>query len=119
MKTIDCGIVKTIRVPHQQFESIKNKAKYLMIQDKDKGDVLTFALIGETVASDPFKVATHVKGIFIGKDGSMGFKYGKEYEFYTYYHNKCIHLKTKDGLWCPYSNIEKLLENWRIIDGMS
>ena len=91
MKTIDCGIVKTIRVPHQQFESIKNKAKYLMIQDKDKGDVLTFALIGETVASDPFKVATHVKGIFIGKDGSMGFNNGKEYEFNTYYNNKSIH----------------------------
>ena len=74
MGKVDFSIIKTMRVSHQQFESIKNKAKYLTIQDKDKGDVLTFALIGETVASNPFKVAKHVKGIFIGKDGSMGFK---------------------------------------------
>lgn len=46
MSKIDFSIIKTVRVPHQQFESIKNKAKYLMIQDKDKGDVLTFVLIG-------------------------------------------------------------------------
>lgn len=24
-----------------------------------------------------------MRGIFIGKDGSMGFMYGKEYQFYT------------------------------------
>ena len=57
-----------------------------------------------------------MKGIFIGKDGSMGFKYGKEYEFHTYCQRDCLHLKTKNGLWCPYSNMEKLLENWRIIN---
>lgn len=56
-----------------------------------------------------------MRGIFIGKDGSMGFKYGKEYEFHTYCQRGYLHLKTTNGLWCPYSNMEKLLENWRIV----
>ena len=42
MNKIDFSIIKTVRVPHQQFESIKNKAKYLIIQDKKNGDVLAF-----------------------------------------------------------------------------
>ena len=74
MGKIDFSIIKTVRVPHQQFESIKNKAKHLMIQDKDNGDVLTFAPIEKTAASNPFRAVTHVKGIFVGKDSSMGFK---------------------------------------------
>ena len=57
-----------------------------------------------------------MRGIFIGKDGSMGFKRGKKYEFHTYCQRDCLHLKTTNGLWCPYSNMEKLLENWRIVD---
>ena len=42
MGKIDFSIIKIVRVPHQQFESIKNKAKYLMVQDKKNGDVLAF-----------------------------------------------------------------------------
>lgn len=116
MDKIDFSMIKTVRVPHQQFESIKNKAKYLMIQDKDKGDVLTFSLACETVSSNTFKAVTHVKGIFVGKDGSMGFKRGKEYQFTTCIRHNMLCVVTSDGLWCPYSNMEKLLENWRIID---
>ena len=116
MGKIDFSIIKTVRVPHQQFESIKNKAKYLIIQDKDNGDVLTFAPIRKTVVSNPFKAVTHVKGIFVGKDGSMGFKRGKEYQFTTCIRHNMLCIVTSDGLWCPYSNMEKLLENWRIID---
>lgn len=44
MKRLDCSMIRTLRVPHQQFEAIKNKAKYLEIVDKDKGDVITFVL---------------------------------------------------------------------------
>ena len=42
MYKIDFSIIVTVRVPHQQFESIKNKAKYLIIQDKKNGDVLAY-----------------------------------------------------------------------------
>ena len=42
MGKIDFSIIKTVRVSHQQFESIKNKAKYLIIQDKDNGNIMTF-----------------------------------------------------------------------------
>lgn len=116
MGKIDFSIIKTVRVHHQQFESIKNKVKYLMIQDKDNGDVLTFAPIGKTAASNPFRAVTHVKGIFVGKDGSMGFRRGKEYQFTTCIRHNMLCVVTSDDLWCPYSNMEKLLENWRIID---
>ena len=55
-----------------------------------------------------------LKGKFIGKDGSMGFVYGKKYKLYTWCERNYLFLKTSDGLWCPYSNLEKLLENWII-----
>ena len=58
-----------------------------------------------------------IRGIFIGQDGSMGFEYGKEYQFYTWIENNYLFLKTSEGLWCPYSNLEKLLDNWKIVDG--
>lgn len=53
-------------------------------------------------------------GVFVGKDGSMGFVYGKTYTFYTYCPSNCICIRTTDRLWCPYENLEKLLENWVI-----
>lgn len=42
MKRIDCSMIRTLYVPHQQFVAIKNKAEFLEIVDKDKGDVITF-----------------------------------------------------------------------------
>ena len=57
-----------------------------------------------------------MKGIFIGKDGSMGFKHGKEYQFYTWCERNYLFLKTSNGLWCPYGSMEKMLENWRILN---
>lgn len=57
-----------------------------------------------------------MKGIFIGKDGRMGFEHGKEYQFYTWCERNYLFLKTSDGLWCPYSSMEKLLDNWRILN---
>lgn len=55
-------------------------------------------------------------GKFIGQNGSMGFKYGTTYKFQTYCEDKCICIKTSNGLWCPYENLEKLLENWIIYE---
>ena len=51
-------------------------------------------------------------GTFIGRDGSMGFKHGRSYGFITYCKNDVLILRTIEGLYCPYSNLEKLLENW-------
>lgn len=116
MSKIDFSIIRTVRVPHKQFESIKHKAKYLMIQDKDKGSVIGFVRVDDDKNTNSFKVGKLTTGVFSGKNGSMGFKYGEEYKFFTYYDAGYLHLKTTNGLWCPYSNIEKLLENWRIID---
>ena len=42
MDKIDFSIIRHVRVPHQQFEAIKNNAKYLMVEDKENGDVLVF-----------------------------------------------------------------------------
>ena len=42
MKRIDCSMIRTLYVPHQQFVAIKNKAEFLEIVDKDNGDVITF-----------------------------------------------------------------------------
>lgn len=62
-----------------------------------------------------------MKAEFIGKDGSEGFVKGKEYEIETSVGSK---LCSRDGLlWvndknsvleCPYTNLEKLLENWKL-----
>lgn len=41
MGKIDCSIIKTVRVPHEQFESIKNKAKYLIVEDRYNGEILS------------------------------------------------------------------------------
>ena len=116
MNKIDFSIIKTVRVPHQQFESIKNKAKYLITQDKKNGDVLAFVRDDGDKNTEPFKVGKLTTGIFVGKNGSMGFKRGEEYKFFTYYYAGYLHLTTVNGLWCPYGSMEKLLENWRIID---
>lgn len=115
MSKIDFSIIRNVRVPHKQFEAIKNKAKYLIIEDKNNGDVLSFVRIDDSNNSKPFKIGKPTKGVFIGKNGSMGFENGEEYKFFIYYDSGYLHLKTTNGLWCPYSNMAKLLENWRII----
>ena len=60
-----------------------------------------------------------MQGIFIGKDGSMGFEYGKEYQFNTFIRDNMLYMRTTGGLWCPYGSLEKMLENWRILSQTS
>lgn len=42
MAKLDCSMIRNVRVPHQQFEAIKNKAKYLMVEDRDSGEIISF-----------------------------------------------------------------------------
>ena len=59
---------------------------------------------------------SNIKGRFIGQNGSCGFYRGKIYRVSTFCKNNWIILKTSDGLWCPYGSLEKLLENWNILE---
>ena len=39
MSKLDFSMIRNVRVPHQQFEAIKNKAKYLIVEDRENGEV--------------------------------------------------------------------------------
>lgn len=56
-----------------------------------------------------------MKAVFTGKDGSMGFKKGKEYQIKTRVKGGYLWLiDLKTGNSCPYSRLETLLDNWRL-----
>lgn len=42
MVKLDFSMIRKVRVPHQQFDAIKNKAKYLIVEDRDNGKILSF-----------------------------------------------------------------------------
>lgn len=42
MNGLDCSMIRNVRVPHEQFVAIKNKAQYLIVEDRDKGGCITF-----------------------------------------------------------------------------
>ena len=42
MNRLDCSMIRNVRVPHEQFVAIKNKAGYLIVEDRDKGGCITF-----------------------------------------------------------------------------
>lgn len=39
---LDCSMIRNVRVPHEQFIAIKNKAQYLIVEDRDKGGCINF-----------------------------------------------------------------------------
>lgn len=56
-----------------------------------------------------------MRAVFTGKDGSMGFKKGKEYQIETRVKNGylwVVDLSTGNSF--PYESLESLLENWRL-----
>lgn len=63
-----------------------------------------------------------VKAEFIGKDGSMGFCKGRTYQIRTDVKansNGKVFLWVYDinsKLYCPYSRLETMLDNWMLID---
>lgn len=63
-----------------------------------------------------------MRAVFIGKDYSMGFRYGKEYKIKTWIESRFFtkkgYLWVKDinsNLYCLYSRVETFLKNWKII----
>ena len=51
---------------------------------------------------------------FIGKDRSMGFRRGQWYRIIAIEEQfKHVVLREASGLFCPYSNVGKMLENWK------
>ena len=54
MNEIDFSIIRTVRVPHQQFVAIKNKAQCVIIEDKNKGDALTFSRVDDNKDAEEF-----------------------------------------------------------------
>lgn len=42
MYKLDFSMIRTVRVPHQQFKAIKNKARHLIVEDKNNGEILLF-----------------------------------------------------------------------------
>ena len=56
----------------------------------------------------------YYKMTFIGKDGSMGFKYGKTYELSLTNQNNYIVIRcSSPAVTCPYTTVGTFLENWR------
>lgn len=56
-----------------------------------------------------------MKAVFTGKDGSMGFKKGKEYQIKTRVKSGFLWvIDLNTGNSCPYGALEPLLDNWRL-----
>ena len=56
-----------------------------------------------------------MKAVFIGKNGSMGFKKGKKYQIKTRVEGGCLWvIDLNTGKTCPYGSLEPLLDNWKI-----
>lgn len=55
------------------------------------------------------------RAIFVGADGSMGFRRGESYTIELSYDDNRDWLIVRSGrLWCPYSNLTSLLKNWQV-----
>ena len=53
---------------------------------------------------------------FIGADGSMGLKKGEVYELKTSIISGILQVRWRKEFCCPYSSLEKFLENWERSD---
>lgn len=59
-------------------------------------------------------IVTYLK--FVGDDGSQGFRYGREYKIRISKVADHFIVETESGLYCPYSSIKTLLQNWSVIE---
>ena len=52
--SLDCSMIRHVRVPHEQFVAIKNKAECLIVEDKDKGGCVCFERV-KNISIDDMK----------------------------------------------------------------
>lgn len=61
MNRLDCSMIRNVRVPHEQFVAIKNKAQYLIVEDRDKGGCITFTRDKEMSDEEADKMLDNMK----------------------------------------------------------
>lgn len=67
MSKLDFSMIRNVRVPHQQFEAIKNKAKYLIVEDRENGEVLSFIRNNSENKTESIMDGLNHKGILYSK----------------------------------------------------
>lgn len=55
---------------------------------------------------------------FIGRDGSLGLKYGQNYEIKAIKGKSPINIVIDNKIGCPYSTIEAFFANWKVPEGL-
>lgn len=60
-----------------------------------------------------------MKARYIGKDGSRGFENGRIYHIKTDIQRNWLWVYDNESKkrYCPYTNLEKMLENWELLQG--
>ena len=61
MNRLDCSMIRNVRVPHEQFVAIKNKAQYLIVEDRDKGGCINFTRDKEMSDEEADKMINDMK----------------------------------------------------------
>lgn len=96
MNIIDLNEIRTVRVSHKKFETIANKAKYLIIEDEDSGYTIVF--VPKDSSDDKKKCVGHISnkfavsiqwrlntdGDFAITDSSNGYDYGRDIDYEEY-----------------------------------
>ena len=56
-----------------------------------------------------------IRAVFTGKDGSMGFRNGKEYSLWSKIEGNHILIEASTRDRCAYSSLQNFLANWKVI----
>lgn len=64
-------MIRNIRVPHEQFVAIKNKAQYLIVHDRDKGGCINFTRDEEMSNEETDKMINGMKNKLAEIDSKM------------------------------------------------
>lgn len=100
----DIGKIADVEIVPKRSTVVKMAPAY---KDQIRGDIFRALKCCEAV---------YMTGIYIGEDGSMGFRRGQTYRFRIMMEqrpHRAIVIRTEEGLLrCPYSSIDALLRYW-------